>query len=149
MPKPTQRKRQLSSAREKRANFGHPQNPKPVEYVLGAKDISLPPQNLKRVSLPFTPTLVTPPNPKRRRFMKKSPGEKEKISSFKFDATISKLERKWFAVSKYCWHMRPSDQYIPPIIVKQIAKDANVTVGSVRSWVECAMKGNSLLPKKG
>ena len=149
MAKSSIQKKQLSIARNKRTNFGFSPIPKPQEYILGSKDISLPPESPKRVSVPTAQLSVTPPDLKRRRFKKKTLRQRETLRSLKFDEKIVKLEKKWHSVAKYCWHLQSSDLSISPRVVTQIAKDAKVSEGTLRNWVKQAMAGNSLLPKAG
>ena len=104
MPKPSARKKQLTLARAKRDSFGHIPPPKPTLIPLAPQDHSHPPQSPKQTSIPVTPLLVTPPQPKRRWFHKRTENEKETLQSYKFEEKIIQLERKWLAVTQYCWH---------------------------------------------
>ena len=143
--KPSKKKTQLSLAREKRKNFGHISPQKPTQTTLAPKDSSLPPQCEKRLSIPVEHCCLTPPQPKKRRFRKRSHRERETLCSYKFDQKIVKLERKWFAVAKYCWHWRHFDQTISPSIVQQIGREVKVCEATLRTWVKSALIGNSLL----
>ena len=147
MTKPKAREMQLKLARSKRECFGHIPPPKAAVTPLAPLDHSHPPQSPKRSSIPVTPFLITPPQPKRRRFKKRTEKEKETLRSFKFEEKIVQLERKWLAVARYCWHWRHTSSSISLAIVRQIANDANVGQDTLRTWVRNALAGNSLTSK--
>jgi len=147
MPNISPKNKQLKLAREKRQNFGYVPPPKPTVVPLAPRDHAHPPQSPKRVSVPFTPLSIAPPQPKRRRFKKKTQQEKETLRSYKFEEKIVQLEKKWYAVSRYCWHWRHTDTSISSSIVRQIAFDAGVGQDTLRTWVKNALAGNSLMNK--
>ena len=60
-----------------------------------------------------------------------------------------KLERKWFAVTKYCLHWRHFDRAISPTAVRQITRDMKICEVILWNWVKKALAGKSLLNKIG
>ncbi len=149
MGKLNKKLKQLSKARGNRKNFGHSSPQKPSQLPIAPRDHSLPPQCAKRISIPVEPSCITPPQPKKRRFKKKTVKEKESRRSLQFEQSIVKLERKWFAVARHCLHWRHFDRTISPSAVRQITRDMKISEETLRNWVKKALAGKSLLNKTG
>ena len=143
----SKRKQSTIKASLSRSKFHRSSGSRKIDIVLPAtKPLDGPPMHDKRQSQ--IPRIYHPPEFKKTKWKKKSPGEKKHLSLLEMKKKVKTLEKKWYAAFCYGRHQK-EDGTVSPRIGRMLVAQHGYSLKQIRLFIQKANNGESLWRKSG
>ncbi len=129
----SKRKKSNMKASLNQSKFHRSSGSRKIDIVLPpSKPLDGPPVQEKRVSQ--VPRIYHPPEFKKARWKKKSPGEKKQLSLLEMQKKVKLLEKKWYAAFCYGRHQK-EDGTVSPRIGRMLVVQHGFSLKQIRLFI--------------